>query len=117
MIGGSSSDADNIRGPKGRSYKFAEKLTGRFFVSGVSGSFQKYNKFLNRIEEKEAKEKYTYAPVMEKHRKEELKMEAQRLMEIEEKLNEVSSISTLWNLKCKHMLYLSYFYFYEPCLH
>jgi hypothetical protein len=84
---------DNDQVQKKRTYRFAEKLNGRFFVSGVSGSFQKYSKFLQKMEERDEKvekiEKYVYAPVMERHRKEELKREAQRLMEIEEKLNEV----------------------------
>lgn len=41
----------------GKSYKFAERNSGRFFVSGVSGSFQKFTK------EKEIKSKRAPRPI------------------------------------------------------
>lgn len=109
--------------------RFASGLNGRFFVSGVSGSFTKHQKQLmefkeqenlNRIQHevetqqlqsnnnqedqigssqavpvihyhpsKKIVRKYTYQPVLEKHQREELRKDAQRLLELEEKLNEV----------------------------
>lgn len=84
-----------------RSSKFATRLAGRFFVSGVSGSFAKHAKFLEELRRKENQEearikianekkiKYDYQPVLEKHQREELKKEAAKLLELEEKLREV----------------------------
>lgn len=76
-----------------RSSKFAERLSGRFFVSGISGSFQKHSKQLVELANKDKPIdkfiKYTYQPVLEKHQREELRKDAERLIELEEKLQEV----------------------------
>jgi len=81
-----------------RSYKFAESLNGRFFVMGVSGGFEKYSR--GQLPQKknneqqpqqieQPKPKYDHQPVLERYQREELRKEAQRLMELEEKLFEV----------------------------
>lgn len=49
--------ASSLSKAHGKSYKFAERNTGRFFVSGVSGSFQKFTK------EKEIKSKRAPRPI------------------------------------------------------
>ena len=49
--------ASSLSKAHGKSYKFAERNTGRFFVSGVSGSFQKFTK------EKEVKSKRAPRPI------------------------------------------------------
>lgn len=118
-----------------KSGKFANQLSGRFFVSGISGSFAKHQKHVQEIKEHETAQlnppitsdqpledntnntnhnnnnheenhkpsvipirflphkklvrKYTYQPVLEKRQREELRKDAQRLLELEEKLNEV----------------------------
>jgi uncharacterized membrane protein len=90
-----------------KSSKFASKLTGRFFVSGISGSFKKHQKLVADIQEQEEKEKaenaeqnfllpqkskkiiYSYQPVLVKRQREELRKDAEKLVELEEKLQEV----------------------------
>ena len=80
-----------------KTYRFAEQNTGRFFVSGVSGSFQKYTKQLQETDKKYLKneKKYTYEPVLEKHQKEELRKDAQRLLEMEEQLKEIQRMKEM----------------------
>ena len=79
-----------------RSQSFANRYTGRFFVSGVSGGFAKYQK--QQDEGKEGYEKppkpykYTYQPVLERNQREELRRDAERLMELEEKLAEIQRV-------------------------
>ncbi len=79
-----------------RSSQFASKLNGRFFVSGISGSFQKYKRQL--LEEKGEYEKpprpykYNYQPVLERHQREEMRRDAERLLELEEKLKEIQKL-------------------------
>jgi hypothetical protein len=74
-----------------KTYRFAERYNGRFFVSGISGSFGKYTKQLKETDKKYLKnqtneKKYTFQPILEKHQKEELRRDAQRLLEMEEQL-------------------------------
>jgi len=83
-----------------KTYRFAEKYHGRFFVSGVSGSFQKYTKQLKETDKKYLKnekteKKYTYEPLLEKHQKEELRREALRLLEMEEQLAKLQKMREL----------------------
>ena len=85
-----------------KSSKFATRLNGRFFVAGVSGSFQKHRQQLLEQQaiqnnqplpsKKDLIPKYTYQPVLEKHQREELRKEAERLLELEEKLNELQRV-------------------------
>lgn len=73
-----------------RSHKFAERLQGRFFVAGVSGSFQKYTKLVAENAAKEEKdEKKVSEPYLVRKQKLELANDAKRLLEIEQKLEEV----------------------------
>lgn len=75
-----------------KSYRFAERLNGRFFVSGISGGFEKYSKLKHANDlapAPEKKPKYDYQPVLEKAQREELRREAEKLLELEEKLAEV----------------------------
>jgi hypothetical protein len=96
-----SSNATNNGQQNKRSHKFAEKLSGRFFVAGVSGSFQKHRKQQLGIEDSNdaipRPEKYVYQPVLEKRQKELLQNEALALIEMEEKLSEVQSTFFLSN--------------------
>ena len=80
-----------------KSYRFAEKYHGRFFVSGVSGSFQKYTKQLKETDKKylKSEKKYTFEPILEKHQKEELRRDAQRLLEMEEQLAQLQKMREL----------------------
>lgn len=83
-----------------KTYRFAEKYHGRFFVSGVSGSFQKYTKQLKETDKKYLKsekpeKKYTFEPLLEKHQKEELRRDAQRLLEMEEQLAQLQKMREL----------------------
>lgn len=84
-----------------KTYRFAERYNGRFFVSGVSGSFAKYTKQLKETDkkylqnEKKPEKKYTYEPLLEKHQKEELRRDAQRLLEMEEQLNQLQKMREL----------------------
>jgi Skp family chaperone for outer membrane proteins len=84
-----------------RSSSFANRYTGRFFVSGVSGSFAKYSKERDGGEGGEGervrqnkleREKYTYQPVLERNQRKELQADALRLLELEEKLQEIQRI-------------------------
>lgn len=79
-----------------KSYKFASNNYGKFYVSGISGSFQKYTKQKLETDKKylknEKNNKYTYEPVLEKYQKDELLNDAKRLIELEEKLNELQRI-------------------------
>lgn len=75
-----------------KSYRFAERLHGRFFVSGISGGFEKYSKEKHLPDAPpppEQRPKYSYQPVLEKAQREELRREAEKLIELEEKLAEV----------------------------
>lgn len=74
-----------------RSHKFVERLQGRFFVAGVSGSFQKYTKLVAEIASKEEKadDKKVSEPYLVKKHRLELANDAKRLLEIEQKLEEV----------------------------
>mmetsp|Transcript_5893 Transcript_5893/g.9736 ORF Transcript_5893/g.9736 Transcript_5893/m.9736 type:complete len:949 (+) Transcript_5893:41-2887(+) len=82
----------------GRTFRFAERYKGRFFVSGISGSFEKYTKQLHETDRKylkNRKKQYTYEPVLEKHQKEELRQDAQRLLEMEEQLQKLQKLREL----------------------
>ncbi|KAJ1439674.1 hypothetical protein B484DRAFT_443855, partial [Ochromonadaceae sp. CCMP2298] len=80
-----------------RSYRFAERYGGRFFVSGVSGSFSKHARQLQATEKKYLRPApaYQYEPVLERHQKEELRREAVRLLEMEEQLAELQRLREL----------------------
>ena len=80
-----------------KTYRFAERYSGRFFVSGVSGSFAKYSKQLKETDKKYLKQekKYVHEPVLEKHQKEELRRDAQRLVEMEEQLQQLQRMREL----------------------
>jgi hypothetical protein len=83
-----------------KTYRFAEQYSGRFFVSGVSGSFAKYTKQLKETDKKYLKQekpekKYTHEPLLEKHQKEELRRDAQRLLEMEEQLAQLQRMREL----------------------
>ena len=80
-----------------KTYRFAERYSGRFFVSGVSGSFAKYTKQLKETDQKYLRQqkKYTHEPLLEKHQKEELRRDAQRLLEMEEQLAQLQKIREL----------------------
>lgn len=82
--------AQNGNGHK-KSYRFAERLNGRFFVSGISGGFEKYHKMKTGADlaPPPKKPQYNYQPVLEKAQREELRKEAEKLLELEEKLAEV----------------------------
>lgn len=65
-----------------------------FFVSGVSGSFQKHRKLLlddAKIQPAHAEIKYVSQPVIEKSQKAALRAEALALMQMEEQLMEVNN--------------------------
>jgi cell shape-determining protein MreC len=80
-----------------KTYRFAEHYSGRFFVSGVSGSFAKYSKQLKQTDQKYLRQekKYVHEPVLEKHQKEELRRDAQRLLEMEEQLAHLQKMREL----------------------
>ena len=83
-----------------KTYRFAESYSGRFCVSGVSVSFQKYTKQKQETDSKYLKndkqeKKYTYEPLLEKHQKEELRRDAQRLLEMEEQLKKLQKMREL----------------------
>lgn len=80
-----------------KTYRFAERYSGRFFVSGVSGSFAKHSKQLKETDQKYLKQerKYVHEPVLEKHQKEELRRDAQRLLEMEEQLAQLQKMREL----------------------
>lgn len=90
----------------GRSSKFASRLNGRFFVSGITGSFAKHKKRLEELAQENNEDlkvskkliKYNYQPVLEKHQREELRKEAQQLLEMEEKLQEVNNFEIFFHL-------------------
>jgi hypothetical protein len=76
-----------------RTSKFAERLHGRFFVAGVTGSFEKYSKFLKELEDKQKRidnQNISDAALLDKKLRDELKKEAKKLLEMEQKLNEVT---------------------------
>ena len=86
-----------------KSSRFANNLSGRFFVSGISGGFEKHKKLLATIKDQETKNEnaenqgvlktkrilYNHQPVLERHQREEMRKDAVRLLELEEKLLEV----------------------------
>ncbi len=76
-----------------KSTRFAESLSGKFFVPGISGSFQKYDKQLQMLSEegKERKLKGRAPSHLELKTQEELRKDTERLAELEKQLNEVSS--------------------------
>eukprot|EP01038_Epipyxis_sp_PR26KG_P013656 gene13656-18328_t len=94
----------NSNATRGKSYKFASRLHGRFFVSGVTGSFKKYTKFVKEFEDKKShlhvvaerrKELSSYNIIVEKKHKKELQDDAKKLIELEEKLNEIQRVKEL----------------------
>lgn len=83
-------DISRLQGSFRKSSKFANALRGKFYVSGISGSFQKYDRNEKEVVQKPSRPpKYNHQPVIEKHQQQELMKEAQKLIELEEKLAEV----------------------------
>ncbi len=81
-----------------RSYKFAERLTDRFFVSGISGSFQKHHKQYvsdSCQDDKSEMKFYIRQPLLERNQISALRQEAEELLQMEEKLFEVQ-ICNFW---------------------
>ena len=74
-----------------KSFKFASQLSGRFFVSGVSGSLNKHTRsLLHEIKkENEAKKKYINAPEVVQKAQQDLNKDAILLLELEERLAKV----------------------------
>lgn len=80
-----------------KSHKFAESLAGRFFVSGVSGGFRKSRR--NRSEDDEAVSEQSATAVRQAElrlkREEQMRRDAERLFELENKLEEVRTQAVL----------------------
>lgn len=74
-----------------RSHKFAEKLSGRFFVSGISGGFQKHKRLQenDQLKEHGTEQKYSFEPLLERNCKDVLRNEALALLEMEQKLADI----------------------------
>jgi hypothetical protein len=91
-----NSDISKLQSSYRRTSKFAAKLHGRFFVSG---SFNKRDQITKeKIIKLPKLIKYNCQPVLEKNQREELRKEALKLIELEEKLAEASCTS------CPHTL-------------
>mmetsp|Transcript_31140 Transcript_31140/g.42836 ORF Transcript_31140/g.42836 Transcript_31140/m.42836 type:complete len:1326 (+) Transcript_31140:52-4029(+) len=90
MVGNSSTGGPVGLKSNGKSYRFAGKLSGRFFVSGISGGFDKLKiQNLKSDTTEKPSNSFVQAPFLERRQREELKKEAQRLLEMEEKLQEL----------------------------
>jgi hypothetical protein len=80
-----------------KSHKFAETLAGRFFVSGVSGGFRKARR--NRSEDEAIESEQSAAAIrqaeLRMRREEQMRRDAERLFELENKLEQVISTSLL----------------------
>ncbi|RYG63819.1 hypothetical protein EON64_15195, partial [archaeon] len=98
-----NSDISKLNGNFRRTSKFASQLRDRFFVSGVTGGFLKHEaetKDKDKDSDKEvaagrlsAKQKrYDYQPVIERNQRLELQREAAKLIELEEKLQEIQRL-------------------------
>ena len=84
-----------------RSYQFATKNYGKFYVSGISGSLEKHTKEKMEIDRKFIKSnsnttntatnhsKYIVEPVLEKHQRDQLKRDALQLIQLEQKLLDI----------------------------
>ena len=74
-----------------RSARFANTLSGRFFVSGISGSLAKHTKLLKELNEKKEalKTQENEVNYLQRKQKEELHKDALALIAMEEKLQEV----------------------------
>jgi len=85
-----------------RSYQFATKNYGKFYVSGISGSLEKYTKEKMEIDRKFIKSnknntttattnhsKYVVEPVLEKYQRDQLKRDALQLIQLEQKLLDI----------------------------
>lgn len=91
-----------------KSTKFAEKLAGRFFVSGISGGFSKHRKPEELLNEKEdttqrvIKKNSVAGDIFMKRQEAAIQADAERLAALEEKLNEANYdfifiiLSLLW---------------------
>jgi hypothetical protein len=76
-----------------RNSKFADNLKGRFFVAGISGSFQNYDRQVKEIKSKVIRPpRYDHQPVLERKQREDLRKEAEQLIELEQKLAEVNCL-------------------------
>jgi hypothetical protein len=77
-----------------RPQKFAEKLSGRFFVSGVSGSFKKFD--VAKYKDEHSRER-PHKPLTTFQRKvdEEFLKESEKLQELENKINQIQKLKRL----------------------
>jgi hypothetical protein len=90
MIGLSTPEGD-VRYP--RSHKFADHLAGRFFVSGISGSFRKTRRKIDLDDEKIIDPTVAMAAKQARRfrKEEQIRQDAQRMFELEQKLQEVGT--------------------------
>lgn len=95
-----------------KSYNFAQKLSGRFFVSGVSGSLKKHSDNLKALKQPMLNRIKATAPIFEKKVEIEFEKDAARLAELEEQLEEIRRQKELRhkrqaNRQGKKILYLA----------
>ena len=82
-----------------KTYKFASQLSGRFFVSGISGSFSKHKKQLEDLESRQKRskpKKFVNAPSIQSKFNLELLRDEERLHKLEERLLEVDRVLRLF---------------------
>ena len=78
-----------------KSHKFAETLTGRFFVSGISGGFRKARKNISEDDDETERTQDQQSAVAMRQaefrmrREEQMRRDAERLFELENKLEQV----------------------------
>ena len=94
MIGLSTENDVSDRRSFTKNHKFANGLAGRFNVSGISGGFEKHRRLLNSMsvsakEKKQLLSTYRDAPFLEIAHNLELRKDAEKLLEMEEKIKEV----------------------------
>lgn len=97
---GNSNSNSNINFRQGRSYKFAQQLTGRFHVAGLTGGMIKHNKIISSSNQniptaavikssKLSKNPTQSELVTQMRQEEELQRDAARLYELELKLDAI----------------------------
>jgi N-acetyl-gamma-glutamylphosphate reductase len=86
-----------------RNSKFVERLYGRFNVSGISGSFQKHNK--EKSVSKTKKRIVDYQQLYHRHQ-EDIERDAKQLQELQFKLIEVSTQSSVTFTADSYSVYL-----------
>lgn len=89
--GGGSSAFDTSLGTNNRSHKFATQLAGRFFVSGISGGFEKATreKLVGISTNHHARKPKVAEAIFKQRQAQEIKEDAARLVEIEQQLREI----------------------------